>query len=138
MFKTELFHGDETEVVVESKSWIPVKKLRFIRDPFNYNIFKILLQMNLKVTFGDTGYAGLFIDNEENPRIILKTTLPYEHPFKGEADIHNVSYGEHTLTIKMKSEKGKPFRNTLMEIYITRYPTLYELTGQIAPWILLT
>ena len=132
MFKTELFHSDETEVIVEAKSWIPVKSLRFIRDPFNYNIFKILLQMNLKVTFGDAGYAGLFIDNEEKPRIILKTTLPYEYPFKGEADIHNVSYGEHTLTIKMKSEKGKPFRNTLMEIYITRYPTLYELTGQIA------
>ena len=132
MFKTELFHSDEIEILVESKSWIPVKSLRFIRDPFNYNIFKILLQMNLKVTFGDVGYAGLFIDNEENPRIILKTDLPYEYPFKGEADVHNVSYGEHTLTIKMKSEQGKPFRNTLMEIYITRYPTLYELTGQIA------
>ena len=88
--------------------------------------------MNLKVTFGDVGYAGLFIDNEENPRILLKTDLPYEYPFKGEADVHNMSYGEHTLTIKMKSEQGKPFRNTLMEICITRYPTLYELTGQIA------
>ena len=138
MFKTELFHGDEIEILVEATSWIPVKTLRFIRDPFNYNIFKILLQMNLQVTFGDVGYAGLFIDDEENPRILLKTDLPFGYTFKGEADIHNVSYGEHRLTIKMKSEQGKPFRNTLMEIYVIRYPSLYELTGQIAFWSLLT
>jgi len=138
MLKTELFHGDETEVLVESEEWIPVKVLRFVKDPFNYNIFRITLQMNLKVTFGDVGYAGLFIDNEENPRILLKTDLPFEHPFKGEADIHNLPYGEHRLTVKMKSEQGKPFRNTLLEIYITRYPTLYEIAGQVATWILLT
>ena len=138
MFKTELFHGDEIEIMVESKNWMPVKTLRFIRDPFNYNIFKIILQMNLQVTFGDIGYVGLFIDNEENPRILLKTDLPFEYPFKGEADIHNVSYGEHRLIIKMKSEQGKPFKNTLMEIYVVRYPNLYELTGQIAFWSLLT
>jgi len=90
--------------------------------------------MNLKVMFGDVGYVGLFIDDEENPRIILKTDLPYEYPFRGEADIHNVSYGEHRLTVKMKSERGNPFRSTLTEIYITRYPTLYEITGEVASW----
>jgi hypothetical protein len=134
VIKTEHYHTDEIPVSVSSKEWVEAKVLDFEKDPFQYNIIKMKVLADLYVSPEETkGFLGVFIDDELNPRAVIESDLTFHHIFKAEFDTINVSYGRHTLKIKMKSEQGYRVTNSFLEIHITRFMNLYEMLGLLIP-----
>jgi len=138
MLHTEQAHVDEYEIAVQGKEWQPAKSIKLIKDPFNFNVVKITMNVEAKVKFGDKGWIALFIDDEPKPRIVVETDLPYYYSKKGEADTWDLPYGHHTLKLKAKTAQGKPIALRTWEIYITRFFNLKELIGFIVPLGLMT
>ena len=134
MIKTEHYHTDEIEVSIASKDWKEAKILDFEKDPFHNNIIKVRVFADLIVPPEETkGFLGVFIDNEPQPRAVIKSDLTFSHIFKTEFETYNVPFGRHTLKIKLKSEQGYPIVNTFLEIHITRFYNLYEMVGLLLP-----
>jgi len=133
MIKKELFLENENEFTVESTSWVPTLYFRMSKDGFNYNIIEISIAAEIKATFGDKAYLGVFIGEEEKPRIVVETDLPYYWVRKGVASTWDLPFGKHEVTIALKSDKGNPCGQRQLDFYISRFFDMKELLGFIIP-----
>ena len=138
MLVTQHYHTDEIECSVEAKNWVPVKTLQLVKDPFNMNIIKVHIAADCIVAPEETkGYLGIFINNEEKPRTVIESDLPFSYIFRKEFDVWDLPAGQHKLIIKMKSENGFKVSNTYFEVKITRFYTIYEMVGTFTPLFIL-
>jgi len=132
----ELFLQNENEFMVESKDWVPTLWFRFERDPFNWNVIEFALHADVKASLEDVVYLGVFFDDEEKPRIVLESDLPYYWIRKGKADLWDLPFGKHEVTIALRSKQAKPCWHRQIDVYITRFYTLKEMIGVLTPIIL--
>jgi len=138
LLKTEHYHTDEIEVAIASTEWTPVKTLFFEKHPFNMNIMELQIVADLKVPIEETkGYLGIFIGDEESPRAVIESDLPYSYLFRVRFNVMDLAWGKHKLTVKLKSDHGYKVSNQYLEVYITRFYNFYELIGLFIPIVML-
>jgi len=137
LLKTEHYHTDEIDVLVASKEWVPVKTLMFEKHPFYMNIFEFRIIADLKVALEETkGYLGIFIDDEEKPRVVIESDLPFNYLFKAHFNVIDLPYGKHKMVVKMRSERGYSVSNQFFEVHVTRFYNLYEMAGLFIPIVM--
>ena len=110
------YAGDESEVTETNTTYVSKKTLTVVRDSTNLSVpSTLLVEVEGKVTAGNTLTVGIFVDGTER---ITKTWTETAYTLKsGTYDVSAWGDGTHSIELKMKVDAGTGYQK-LFEVWL--------------------
>lgn len=116
-FPPSIYHGDEIEVDCNEAIWTTKKTLRVIKYLGFFNRRWLIFFLELKVDDPNVqSFAGVFIDEAEEPAIEKRVSSTDYELFVQAIYIGEWEIGTHLIEIKLKSEDT--IHNRIFEIWV--------------------
>ena len=116
-YQPVVYHGDEIEVDCNEIAWSTKKLLRVIKCHGLFQWRGLLFIMELRVDSPNVpSFAGIFIDEAEEPEIEVQASATEYELFEMSMDIKSWATGTHLVEMKLRSDGDKIY-NQLFEVY---------------------